>query len=188
MCVEIQLKNLLSPYVKSSTVFRSKNVQKCELIKRLCDTVEGSQAFKHAMAKQSPSPSPPQDFYWQELAEQQFCQSFKADSTGEADRPALPPDENLQDHLEYAAAGEEGPQPDHPASPRPDYPASPDHPYEPEEGYVRRPLRDWERELEFSCDDDDDEDYAGFLTDSSDSEQWAPRPNTTSVGIQTSPG
>ena len=140
------------------------------------------------MAGQSPSPSPPQDFHWQELVERSFPPFPSPDTTDEADRPALPPDEFLREHLVemHAAAGEEGLQQDHPASPRPDHPASPDHPYEPEEGYVRRPLRDWERDLEFNSEDEDDDDYDEFLTNSSDSEpgcararpeQWAHRPN-----------
>ena len=92
---------------------------------------------------------------------------------------------------------DEGPQPDHPASPRPDCPASPDRPYEPEEGYVRRPLRDWERDLEFNSEDEDGDDYDEFLTNSSHSEpncaqarpeQWVPRPVGTDVATQTSPG
>ena len=126
------------------------------------------------MAKQSSSPSPPPDFLWQELVERSFPQFPLPDSTDEADRPALPPDEDLREHLVemHAMAADEGPQPDHPASPRPDCPASPDRPYEPEEGYVRRPLRDWERELEFSVSDENDDDdyYDDCITEDSDSE------------------
>ena len=137
--------------------------------------MQRSYAFNHTMDKQSASP--PQDFDWQRLAEQEFCQAFKEENG--------------------AADAEEGPQPGLPALPQPDGPASPDHPYETEKGFKRKfPLRDWERALGFSSSDDDDDDDdddeidAEFFSNSSDSEphcvrgrpeRWVPKTEVTST-------